>query len=182
MGEAPLSTDVDAALAAPAPRTDAQVALLVASGGAGYRKLGLLIWGCVLGIAALVGFTTDGAEAATFFKGFGLGSVMFGLPTQAFVTINLRKLKTCARRGLVQRGVVTKAQSRGEIGSQIAEVVVRFSTPAGERSLWATGVTRSLREGDVATVLFDPAVPGEAGVVVPGLGIVLGRAKAEARA
>jgi len=181
-GESPpaLEPELAAALRAPVPRTPEQTRLIIGRGGRFYRGLGLIMWSVVVLIPAVVGFTSPGREWSTFFDGLLMTILIFGVPTQIFVTVGRREITALARTGEMRTAVVSRAGTVGQPGKEIVDVAMNLARANGSVAvLQVSGLPVLPSVGDVYHVLVDPARPKVAGVIAPPVGIYVARVRRE---
>ena len=156
----------------PPPRDDAQVRALC-RGARGYNWFGAIMATVVVGVPLLVGLSSRvGERLSTFVGGLLLTGLLFGVPTALFVGVNLRTLRRLARDGVECPATVDRFVPQGP--NHPAELVATFVLPDGTHAS-TTVHTLAIQPGTALTVLWDPARPGVAGVVLPSGDMAVGR-------
>lgn len=164
----------------PPPRPAEVVATYLGQATRGYRLFGGLMWGCALFIALLMGLiSTDGEKLSTFIFALSFGAVLFAIPSQIFVTVNLRTIRTSLVHGhRVEADVVTVRQ-RWRGGQKVPEIELAFREPRSDRERRAvvSGLPPTVAPGTIVEALYAPRRPTKLALFWPGLGLIIGRVR-----
>lgn len=163
-----MSEGLDALLNQPPPRPTSTVRPFLRAAVRGYRMVGGLIWGTCLLVPLLVGATSaEGEGLAVAFYGFLGCAVVLGIPTQVFVTRNVRNVRACLQQGVRIPARLVQVRKRGNQGQKVEEVEVAFTDPSGvPRRAFVTGVTTGAQPGTELTALVAPSRPTIIGLVL----------------